>query len=467
MNLGEPNPAPETKSNGSTRREFIGTAAAGVALASAIAARSYAATDNTIQIALIGCGGRGAGAALNAMNAKNAPVKLVAMADVFPAKLQNAYNGITKQRKDQVDVPENRQFIGFDAYKKAMDCLRPGDIAILTTPPAFRWPHFTYAIEKGLNVFMEKPIAVDAPSTRRMIALADAAKQKNLKVGVGLMCRHCVVRQELLERIQDGAIGEIVAARSYRMHGPGGYFASKPKPQGISDLMYQVQRFHSFLWASGGCFSDFYIHNIDEVCWAKGSWPVKAHGSGGRHYREDNVDQNFDTYTVEYTFADGAPFFYEGRCITGANPLMGVWLHGSKRAAKMSGSGHTPAGSCIFKDQDTSNTADLKWSWKKGTKEPNPYDREWVDLIDAIINNKPYNEVERGAMASLVTAMGRKASHICQVVTLEDMLKDEHEFAPDVDKFAENSPAPLKADADGKYPIPTPGMGRKEYSTEA
>ena len=215
-------------------------------------------------------------------------------------------------------MPPDRQFIGFDAYKKAMDCLKPGDIAIFATPPAFRWVHFTYAIQKGLNVFMEKPVTVDGPTSKRMFSLAQDASAKNLKVGVGLMSRHSRALQELAKRVHDGEIGQIILQRGYRMHGPGGYFSSLPKPAGISDLLYQVQRFHSFIWASGGCFNDFYIHIIDHLGWMKNEWPVKAQALGGRHYKLSPegvayVDQNFDTYSVEYTYSDGTKFYFDGR----------------------------------------------------------------------------------------------------------------------------------------------------------
>src|SRR5436305_560967 len=186
-----------------------------------------------------------------------------------------------------------------------MDCLKRGDVVILTTPPAFRWVHFTYAIQKGLNVFMEKPVTVDGPSTRRMFKLAEEATKKNIKIGVGLMCRHCEVRAELYKRIKDGEIGDIVLMRAYRMKGPEATAFSLPRPNDEpSELLWQIKRFHSFLWLSGGCYSDFYIHNIDECCWMKDAWPVQAQALGGRHYRRlpgqtlDNVDQNFDAYSV-------------------------------------------------------------------------------------------------------------------------------------------------------------------------
>src|SRR5260370_10855468 len=167
-----------------------------------------AAENNTIQLALVGCGGRGTGATENAFGIKNGPIKLVAMADVFPQKLSDSHGRLRGRFPSQMDVPLERQFIGFDGYRKAMDALNPGDVVILATPPAFRWVHFRYAIDKGLNVFMEKPISVDGPTTRRMIALGEEAGRKNLKVGEGLMVRHCRARQELLNRVPDVQVGD-------------------------------------------------------------------------------------------------------------------------------------------------------------------------------------------------------------------------------------------------------------------
>ncbi|MFB0555473.1 MAG: Gfo/Idh/MocA family protein, partial [Phycisphaerae bacterium] len=300
-----------------SRREFLkdtGRIAATSAFMAAAVPRMYAGQSSTIKVALIGCGGRGTGAASDALSVNNGPMKLVAMGDVFENRLNSSYGNLKKIHSDQVDVPKGRRFLGFDAYKHAMDCLSPGDVAIFATPPAFRWVHFTYAIKKGLNVFMEKPVTVDGPTSRRMFKLAEEATAKNLKVGVGLMSRHSRALEQLAKRIQDGEIGEVILQRGYRMHGPIGFFSSLPKPPGISELLYQVQRFHSFIWASGGNFSDFNIHIIDHLCWMKNAWPIKAQAVGGRHYRKSPegityVDQNFDTYSVEYTYADGSKFF--------------------------------------------------------------------------------------------------------------------------------------------------------------
>ena len=255
--------------NGPSRREFLKdtgriTAAASV-LAGVATPHVHAAEDNTIQLALIGCGGRGTGAAADAMNVKDkGPIKLVAMADAFQDRVDNSQSALKKQFPGQVDVPAERKFVGIDAYKKAMDCLKPGDIAIFATPLAFRWVHFAYAIKKGLNVFMEKPLTADGPTSRRMIELAKESEAKNLKVGVGLMSRHSRALQQLADRIHGGEIGDIVMLRGYRMHGPiVGYYG--PKPKGMNEVEFQLRKFHAFLWASGGTFNDFYIHIIDPL----------------------------------------------------------------------------------------------------------------------------------------------------------------------------------------------------------
>ena len=456
-----------TPPNGS-RRVFLqntGKIAAASALASMVVPPVHAAEDNTIRLALIGCGGRGTGAAANALAVQGqGPIKLVAMADVFQDKLDKSASNLKKEFSEQVDVSDDHKFIGFDGYQKAMDCLRPGDVAIFATPPAFRWVGFTYAIQRGLNAFMEKPVTVDGPTSRRMLDLGEQSKTKNLKVGVGLMCRHCKARQELFDRIKSGEIGDITMLRAYRMHGPLGSAFSPPRPaDASSELLWQIKNFHSFLWASGGCYSDFLIHNIDECCWMKDAWPVRAQALGGRHYRGNNVDQNFDAYAVEYTFADGTKLWLDGRTMGGCHDEFASYAHGTKGSAIISTSSHTPAKCRIYRGHNVTQ-ADLVW--KSASPEPNPYQLEWDHLIDAIRQDKPYNEVKRGVEASLVTSMGRMAAHTGQVVTFDDMLNCKHEFAPDLDKLTMTSAAPLQADSSGKYPVPQPGLTtRQEYPT--
>ena len=461
-------PLPTTHS----RRAFLsttGSVAAASVLAGVAVPRVHAAEDNTIRVALIGCGGRGSGAARDAMSVQGGPVKLVAMADVFEARLNKSYGQMAANFADKLDVPEERRFIGFDGYRKAMDCLRPGDIAILGTPPGFRWVHFGYAIEKKLNVFMEKPLTCDGPTSRRMLEMGQAAQAQNLKVGVGLMSRHSRDLQQLHQQVQDGALGEIITMRGYRMTPPMGRSRKwLGPPEDPSELLWQIARFHCFIWASGGAYNDALIHIIDHCCWLKNAWPVKAQALGGRHYRVDrygnpSIDQNFDVYAVEYTFDDGSKFFFDGRFMAGTEGIYSSYLHGTKGLAVASKSGDCGAPSSIHKDQTTSRASQI-WQSSAPKDETNPYQNEWNDLVDAIRNDKPYNEVEYGVKASLTSSMGRKAAHTGVEITFEDMLNSNDEYAPGLDKLTMDSPAPLAHDAEGKYPIPQPGLvTNREY----
>jgi predicted dehydrogenase len=454
-----------------SRRDFIqhaGRLATASALAGAVLPHVHAAGSDMIQVALVGCGGRGTGAAGQALSTKSGPIKLVAMADVFAHRLASAHERLTKQFEktpESVAVSPDRRFLGFDAYKDAMDALKPGDVVILSTPPAFRWVHFRYALAKKLHVFMEKPLTVDGPTSKRMLALGEEATAKNLKVGVGLMVRHCKGRQELYQRIRDGQIGDIVAMRAYRMGSGGG--TAGPKPPGISELLYQISKFHAFLWASGGVFSDYYIHQIDECCWMKDAWPVEAMAIGGRHYRGDSLDQNFDTYSVQYTYPDGTKLFYEGRNMPGVHNEFASYAHGSKGSAVITTRSHAPGQVRIYSGQkmprilqpkDKIDLADPNLRWAFPQPEPSPYQLEWDDLIAAIREDRPYNEVKRGVEASLVASMGRMAAHTGRIITFDEILNCDHEFAPGVDTLTNDSAAPLVLDASGRYPVPQPGI---------
>jgi predicted dehydrogenase len=284
------------------------------------------------------------------------------------------------------------------------------------------------------------------------------------------MCRHSEARHELSKRIKDGEIGDLILLRAYRVHSGNYESFVGPTPAGMSDLAYQIRKFHAFLWASGGLFSDFLIHNIDECCWMKDAFPISAKGYGGRHYRQtfeagqkvDCVDQNFDSYTVEYTFADGAKLMLEGRYMPGCDGDFASYAHGAKGTALISKNGHFPAQCRTYKGQTFDKNQTI---WHIGHNEPNLYQVEWNDLTEAIREDRPYNEVKRGAEASLVTAMGRMACHTGQLVTFDDILESKHEFAPDLDKLQSlASSAPLQAGPDGKYPVPNPGITKgREY----
>jgi len=454
-----------------TRRNFIsnsGKLATGSALAGVALPVVHGQSSDITKIALVGCGGRGTGAASNALSvsAANGPTKLVVMADVSQAKLDRSYNGLINKHKDKVDVPEEHKFIGFDSYQKAMDVLSPGDVVIFTSPCAFRWVHYKYAIKRGLNVFMEKPLTPDGYSSRKMLELNEDAKKINLKVGVGLMCRHSQARRELKSRIEDGELGEILNMRAYRMQGPIASCFSDKKPKDEKELAYQISNFHSFLWLSGGSFSDFFIHNIDECCWMKGMWPVKCQAQGGRHYRGDKIDQNFDNYTVEYTFPDETKLYFHGRNMPGCHQEFSSHAHGTKGYALISGPGGHRSQARIHKGQGADS--DIAWMFgqqegSRPIRESNPYQDEWERLMEAIKNDKPHNEVERGVQASVVTSMGRMAAHIGNEVTYDQMLNSNHVFGPGVEKLTMNSDSPLLANSDGTYPIPQPGLKKREY----
>jgi predicted dehydrogenase len=458
--------------NTASRREFLkntGRIAAAGALAGIALPYVHAAENNTIQLALIGCGGRGTGAAADALNVANGPIKLVAMADTFGDRVAASYGAIKKQfaETDKIDVSDDRKFVGLDAYKKAIDCLKPGDVAIFATPLGFRWVHFDYAIQKGVNVFMEKPLTADGPTSRRMIKLAEDATAKNLKVGVGLMSRHSRALEQTAKRIQDGEIGDVVVMRGYRMHGPiVGFYG--PKPAGMSEVEFQIRKFHAFIWASGGIYSDFLIHIIDHLCWMKNAWPTKALALGGRQNRLSDegvpcIDQNFDVYSCEYSFDDGAKFIMDGRSMAGTQETYASYVQGSKGMAIVSKSGDCGVPSSIYSGQ-LPKKANLLWESKLNPNEANPYQNEWNDLIDAIRTDKPYNEAKRGVEASLVTSMGRMSAHVGREVTFDEMLNSEHEYAPGLDKLTMDGPAPLLPDANGKYPVPQPGIvTNREY----
>ncbi|MDA1078203.1 MAG: twin-arginine translocation signal domain-containing protein [Verrucomicrobia bacterium] len=470
MNQTQPNlPSPLS------RRQFLGTsgkAAIGGALAGMVLPHVHGQSGSTKKIALIGCGGRGTGAVANAIGASRpyCQLKLHSMADVFDWRVKQSHKGLSAKYAAQMDVPEDRQFVGFDSYKKAMDTLDAGDIAIFASPCAFRRPHYEYAIQKKLNVFMEKPVTPDGPSSKRILAANEEAKKLNLKVGVGLMCRHSEARIELKDRIDNGELGELLYLKAVRMQGRLiGWDKRKQetKDKDISDLLYQIKNFHGFLWLSGGVYSDFNIHNIDECCWMKGMWPVKAMGLGGRHYRGDEIDQNLDSYSVEYTFPDDTKLYFQGRSMNKCYQEFASHANGTKGYALISGPGGHASQARIHKGQGPKS----ELAWMFGTegggrprREKSAYVDEWDHLLDAIVNDKPYNEVERGVAASVVTSMGRMASHVGREVTYDEMLNCSHDFCAGIDDIVDgDSPSPLLANADGSYAIPQPGQLGTEY----
>jgi predicted dehydrogenase len=437
------------------RREFLkdtGRIAAGSVLTAGAISRIYAAEDNTIQVALVGCGGRGGGAVGNALSSTTGPTKLVAMADLFEDRLTRSYGGLNKRFGERIDVPPDRRFLGFDAYRKAIDCLRPGDVMIQATHSAFRPTHLEYAIAKGVNVFMEKSFAPDPGGTQQVLRLGEAAKEKNLKIACGLMCRHSSARQALIQKMRDGAVGDVQLIRAYRMHGGG---RLKPIEAGENELLWQIQRPYHFLWVSSAWFIEYMIHQVDECCWIKDAWPVSAQGLGGREPNSTDCGQNLHTYAIEYTFADGARALVNGRAVPNCHNDFATFIHGTKCAAQFSGNGHAPTVH-IYKDQRTTKT---NIAWRPEKEKVSPYQVEWDVLLDAIRNDRPHNEVERAAYANLASIMGRAAIHCGQIVTWEQVMASDFKFFPKAGELTEASPAPAQADAQGRYPVPVPGVG--------
>ena len=435
-----------------TRRDFLKTssqAVAGAALARVIAARNYAAENNTIKIALVGCGGRGSGAALNALSTKG-PTKLWAMADAFEPRLESSLKNLAEKFTAQMEVPPDRRFVGLDAFKKAIDTLDKGDVVLLATPPAFRPIHLEYAVRNGIHVFMEKSFAVDAPGVRRVLRAGELAKEKNLKVAGGLMWRHDKPREEAIQRLHDGAIGDLITLRTYRMHGPVGY---QPKQPGMTELAHQIANYNSFTWLNASFFVDWLIHNIDVCCWAKNAWPVSAQGMGGRSARTE-PDQLFDHFMVEYSFADGARLLAQGRHVNNCWDIFSDFAHGSKGSAVLMESLAAPKPR-IYRNQVQTPENEI---WRYSGPPCDPYQVEHDLLFDAIRHDKPYNEAERCAKACLVAIMGRMAAESGQMITWEEAMASNLELAPGLDGYTWDSKPPIVPDANGRYPVAIPGQ---------
>ena len=374
------------------------------------------------------------------------------MADLFEHRIQGSFKNLSRAFQEKVDVPPERRFLGFDAYRKAIDCLGPGDVVILTTSSVFRPVHFEYAVAKGINVFMEKSFAVDSPGVRRMLKSAEASQQKGLKVGCGFMWRHSAAREELVKRIYDGAIGEVHTLRIYRVHGPV-YHPRKPENQ--SELVFQLQHPVCFNWTTGGFFIDWHCHNVDQACWVKNAWPVSAQGMGGRCYPE--AGNLFDHYTVEYTFADGAKLFAFSRHMQGCWETYADYAHGSKGSAVIMTTLAAPDPK-LYKSQ---RMVEQDLVWRYGKPDCNPYHAEWQLLLDAIRQNRPHNEARRAAEANLATLMGRMAVHTGAMITWDQAMQSKFQYVQDVEHITFDTPAPVQPGPDGLYAAPQPGRTKE------
>ncbi len=436
---------------GLTRRAVLrGSAAAvaGISLLDPLARFAHAHEDHTIRVALVGCGGRGTGAAANALSTPG-PTKLVAMADVFDSRLNSSFQQLSKQFPEKVDVPPERRFGGFRGYLQAMDALEPGDVVLLATPPAFRPIHLEYAVNRGLHVFMEKSFAVDAPGVRRVLKAGQTATEKNLKIAGGLMSRHYIPLELAVEQIHQGAIGTVITCWAYRVHGPVGF---TPKSPGMSELAHQIRNYSCFTWLNGSFILDWLIHNLDVCCWVKGAWPISAQGQGGRQVR-DVPDQLFDHYAVEYTFPDGTKLFAQGRHQANTWGFFGDVIHGATGSAVLGEGIPEPR---IYKGHQQS-AGNLIWQYQGPPC--NQYQREMDLLFDAIRQDKPYNETERCGYACMVGILGRMAAESGNLITWQEAMNSNLELAPGLENLTSlEDPAPLQPDSNGRYPIAMPGF---------
>ncbi len=446
-------------SHETSRRGFLelgAKVAAASALVGVAVPHVHAAEDNTIRLALIGCGGRGSGAAVNAFDSPNGPVKLWAMADLFQDRLTKAHANLSKDYAKKMEVPADRQFVGFDAYKKAIESLRPGsgDIAMLTGYSGFRPGQLEYAVEKGVNAFMEKSFAPDFPGLRRVIKAGEAAEKKNVRIAAGLQCRHSRNRQELIKRMHEGQLGEIQLIRAYRMQ-PCGWLPKRPA--NVKDLYWQIRHFTDFLWVSGGLFAEMNIHQIDEICWIKDSYPVTAHATAGRVADSTDCGQNLDSFTIEWTFADGTKALDIVRWLPNCHTDFATYIHGTKCAAQFSGSHHLGEVN-IYKNQ---RIAKDNIAWRAPEEPVPPWQAEWDVLLDNIRNNRPHNEAKRAAMSNMADLMGRAAAHMGQLVTWDQAMASNFQFCPNIDILTDDSAPPIVADAQGRYPVPVPGKWKE------
>jgi predicted dehydrogenase len=434
-----------------SRRDFLKRSST-LAAAAALAPSMFAAGDETLKLALIGCGGRGSGAASQALSTSG-PVKLVAMADVFKDRLDDSYNALKSQHSDRVDVPDENKFVGFDAYKHA---IAAADVVILATPPGFRPPLLEEAVRQGKNIFSEKPLAVDGPGVRKVLAAAALAKEKNLKVGVGLQRHHQLGYIETMKRLHDGAIGEITSMRCY-WNGDGVWTRARKEYEQkagrpLTEMEYQMRNWYYFVWLCGDHICEQHIHNLDVINWVKQGHPIRAWGMGGREVRKGlDHGEIFDHHAVEYEYADGS------RCSSQCRHIPGCWDSVSEHVVGTQGicdvSGYTIFGGATERAA-TARRKDATWRFSASAKDP--YQQEHDDLFAAIRNDTPYNELEYGAHSSMTAVMGRMATYSGKEITWDEALNSQLDTMPK--ELSWDAKPPTTPDANGNYPVAVPGV---------
>ena len=433
-----------------SRREFVKNSsilAGGILTAPLFANANYfSGADNVIKIALVGCGGRGTGAALQALLSKQ-NVKLVAMADAFKDRLDNAYKQLTADDlsdmgakgnvKDKIDVPEERKFVGFDAYQKAIPL---ADVVILTTPPGFRPIHFEEAVKQSKHIFMEKPVATDPKGVQRVLAAAEEAKKKKLNVVVGLQRHYQNSYRELYKR--KDMIGDIVSAQAWWNN--DGVWVN-PRKEGQTEMEYQMRNWYYFNWLCGDHITEQHIHNIDVINWFKGGYPVRAQGMGGRQVRKGKDNgEIFDHHYVEFQYADGSILNSQCRHIPKTMSKVDELLVGTKGK--------------IF--CDPANIKDLKGKvlYQFDHKTQNdPYQTEHDELFAAIAKGEyKFADAENGAKSTMTSILGRLATYTGRVVDWDTAINSGLDLHPKT--YAWDATPPVLPGPDGFYPVAIPGV---------
>ncbi|WPP50855.1 Gfo/Idh/MocA family protein [Catalinimonas niigatensis] len=427
------------------RRSFVkssAVAAAGSVFLSQlpVGASAYVGGKETLRVAVIGCGGRGTGAAVQALSVKE-DVKLVAMADAFKDRLDESYDNLMKKhgKSGRVDVPEDHKFVGFDGYKNAIAL---ADVVILATPPGFRPIHFEEAINQGKHVFMEKPVATDAPGVRKVLEVAQQAKQKKLNVVVGLQRHYQDSYLELMKRLHNGEIGDIVGGQVY--WNSSGVWVRERQPQ-QTEMEYQMRNWYYFNWLCGDHIMEQHIHNIDVANWAKQSYPVMAQGMGGREVRTGpDHGEIFDHHFVEFHYEDGTMINSQCRHQEGCMNKVSESFVGTKGRATTDG---------------VTMISDLKGKelWKfRNKNEPNPYQVEHDKLFATIVSGgELLTDAENGAKSTMTALLGRMATYSGNVVSWDEALNSDMSLMPQTYSF--DATPPIVPGPDGKYPVPVPG----------
>jgi len=395
-----------------SRRAFLKTGVAAVAMSRLDLPRVHAAGSDTLRVGLIGCGGRGTGAAGDILSGVEG-VKLVAMGDVFKDRLEESRARLKKDAKiaSKIDVPDDRCFTGFSAYQNVLSC--GIDYVILASPPGFRPLHLQAAVDASKHIFTEKPVAVDGAGVRKVLAVYDQAKARGLAVGAGTQRRHQKGYLETLKRIHDGALGPILGARCFWNQGS---LWVKPRQPQWSDVEWQLRNWLYFTWLSGDHIVEQHVHNLDVVNWALRSHPLSAAGMGGRQVRTDPAyGQIFDHFSIDYEYPDGVHAMSMCRQIPGCQNNISESILGVKGASHTDAHRYSIAGDA---------------GWRFTGEDNEPYVQEHIDLVASIRAGKPLNELKNVAESTLTAIMGRMSAYTGKLVTWEQALGSQEDLMP-------------------------------------